>query len=454
MKHKHAPAKKSINETNLSVPNPKFQLFFSLQAIFTFVCFIHAWTLQYKSNLSSDGFVNTVSYISADKPWMPPGTDASSLLHLHYFGDWVLNVAYGGIARPYDPSLEIPAQFAPVGLLFFNFAYLIGYKYSYALLLILTLYIWIRITQKLFPHFSFFYLTIILFFVVFITMPSIIAFDRGGTQLFCVGLAGLAYLYKLDGQNKKGFFLYLLAVSMKPYLIFFIMIFLIESQRKLILRFRSMFVTGMSLLLINVSLLPLYANNISTGIRDEFNAISRFAGDWGIPWIMDGGSMTSFISKTYEMIHGSNETIVFMETFIPFWPRVLAIIFLTLLFATLINPNVSVQIKIILIVSTTSIVSPFSGPYTLVWLSLAFCYLLSEIQKGFNIQELNLPNKISLYSLLFAFYLGLVPYFGFLPKFSDVARHVPGNYLYIPFILIALVISSVNLRTTDLRVSR
>ena len=62
---------------------------------------------------------------------MPPGTNSSSLLHLHYFGDWVLNVAYGGIARPYDPALEIPAQFAPVGLIFFSIAYLLGYKLSY-----------------------------------------------------------------------------------------------------------------------------------------------------------------------------------------------------------------------------------------------------------------------------------------------------------------------------------
>jgi hypothetical protein len=453
-KNMNALQKKNINESNQSIPNQKFQLFLTLQAIFTFACFIHAWTLQYKSDLGSDGFINRVSYITADKPWMPPGTDSSSLLYLHYFGDWVLNVAYGGIQRPYDPSLDIPAQFAPVGLLFFNLAYLIGYKYSYALLLILTLYIWIRIAQKLFPYFQYFYITLILIFVVFLTMPSIIAFDRGGTQLFCVGLAGLAYLNKLDGHNKKAFILYLLAVSMKPYLVFFTLIFLIESQRKLILRIKSVLVTGISLLFANLLLLPLYADNIITGIRDEFNAIARFAGDWGIPWIMDGGSMTSFISKTYEMIHGSTETITFMENFLPFWPRVLATLFLALLLVTLLNPNVAVQIKIILIISTTSLVSPFSGPYTLAWLSLAFCYILSEIQKGFNIEKLNLPNKISLYSLITASYLGLAPYFGFLPKFSDVARHVPGNYLYVPFILIALIVSAINFPRNRLSIQR
>ncbi len=436
--------KLDVTRSSPTFPNRGFQILMAIQVVVTFISLVHAWTLQYKSDFGPDGFINRVSYISADKPWMPPGTDSPSLLHLHYFGDWVLNVAYGGIARPYDPILEIPAQFAPVGLVFFSIAYLIGYKISYFVLLILTLLIWIVIARKLFPQFGAMNNLQILFFFVFTTMPALITFDRGGTQLFCIGLAGLSYLYTLEGENRKAFVLYLLAVSMKPYLIFFILILLINEKQTLVMRIRKVFQVGMSLFIANALALVLYSDDLLSGIRDEFNAIARFAGDWGIPWMMDGASMTSFVSKTYEFQHGSTETIKFMEGFVPFWPRVLALIFISLLLLVLLSSNVIKQVKILLLLSTTSLVSPFSGPYTLAWICLAFCYLLAEIQNGLVLRDLTRLNRASVYSLLIAFYFGLMPYFGFLPKFSDVSRHVPGNYLYVPFVLFALLLSTVS----------
>lgn len=432
------------NVSSTTFPNRGVQILMSIQVLITFISLIHAWTLQYKSDFGPDGFINRVSYISADKPWMPPGTNTSSLLHLHYFGDWVLNVAYGGIARPYDPVLEIPAQFAPVGLIFFNIAYLIGYKISYLILLLLTIFIWFKIINKLFPRFVNMSKFQILFFFVFATMPALITFDRGGTQLFCVGLAGLAYVYKLEGKSRKSFCVYLLAVSMKPYLIFFILVLLLNERKPLLKRVLDILKVGTSLLLVNALALTLYTDNLITGIRDEFNAISRFAGDWGIPWMMDGASITSFVSKTYEFKYGNNDTIKFMENFVPYWPRVIAAIFIVLLLFVLLSSRVIKQVKILLLLSTTSLVSPFSGPYTLAWISLAFCYLLSEVQNGLEIRGLTRLNKASIYSMIVAFYLGLMPYFGFLPKFSDISRHVPGNYLYVPFVLAALLLATLS----------
>ena len=431
-------------ESTSFLPTRDFQILFGVQIFLIFISLVHAWTLQYKSDLGPDGFISKVSYIAPDKPWMPPGTDTSSLLHLHFFGDWVLNVAYGGIPRPYDPTLEIPAQFAPIGLVFFSIAYLIGYKLSYILLLLLTLYIWITLINKLFTSFQFLFKILILFFFVFMTMPSLIAFDRGGTQLFCIGLTGLSYLYMTENKSKKAFTLFLLAVSMKPYLIFFVLVMLVRPNQSIGTRILNIARILFSLGIVNIILLMLFADNIVSGIRDQFNAIARFAGDWGIPWIMDGASMTSFISKTHEFFYGSNQTIKFMENFIPFWPRILAIAFILMLISVLLSPNVVTPIKLILILSTTSLVSPFSGPYTLAWISLAFCYLLAEIQNGFELKNLNFLNKISMYSLIISLYFGLVPYFGFLPKFSDVARHVPGNYLYVPFVITALMLSTIH----------
>ena len=418
------------------------KLMLSVQVIITIFSLAHAWTLQYKADLGPDGFIGRSSFTAADKPWMPPGTGSSTLMHLHYFGDWVLSVAYGGIARPYDPLLEIPAQIPPVGLIFFSVAYLIGYKLSYVLLLVLTMYIWYQLMNKLFPNLDLFYRLLIIIFVVLATMPTLIAIDRGGTLLFCIGLAGLSYVNFQEGKKKLGFFQYLIAVSQKPYLIFFLLALLLEKKKPFLQNIKDAIFTFVYLLVTNLLAMFLFADNLLVGVRDSFNAIARFSGDLAIPWMMDGASLTSFVSKSFEFVHGQLPTVEFMNHFVPFWPRIIAIIFLALLLFVICNHSTSPVIKMVLILSTASLVSPYSGPYTLTWMSLAFCFILSEIYKGFDVAQLNLVNKIAFYSILTSVYVGLTPYFGYLYMFSGVTSHVPGNYFSTPFVIFTLLLTA------------
>lgn len=419
-----------------------FNYAIAVQICLTFLALIHAWTLQYKSEISPDGFVNRISYISSDKPWMPSGTDADPLLHLHYFGDWVLNVAYGGVPRPYDPNLQIPAQFAPIGILFFSIIYIIGYKIGYLLILIGTAYLWWRIVRKLFPQEDILKQIVILFFSVFLTAPAIIAFDRGGTQLFVLGLLGNALINLKSQSWKLAFAQYLLAVSMKPYLLFLLLALLMDERISLIKRFFNVIKVALGIFLINVICLPLFADNLVQGLGDQFAAISRFAGDWGIPWIMDGASLTSFVSKTFEFFHGNLEAVNFMSDFIPFWPRVLALIYLAFILICITGKILTQSQKIFLILSTVSLLSPFSGPYTIVWLSLAFLFVVHEFTYIRDLSTMNVVEKTILGSMLLTCYIGLTPYFGFFPMHSGATRHNPGNYFYIFPILFIVTIST------------
>ena len=105
--------------------------FISYNFLLFFPLFLmQAWFVQYFNSGAPFDYVARLSFIISDIPWMPPGTEAKPLLGSHYFGDLLINIAYGNINNPYDGTLHLPSQTPPIGLLFFQIFEILGEKYK------------------------------------------------------------------------------------------------------------------------------------------------------------------------------------------------------------------------------------------------------------------------------------------------------------------------------------
>ena len=413
----------------------------AFQILLTMLALLQAVMLMYYTKNGLVDYIGRISFTSFDPPWVPTGFDSKPIFGFHYFGDWVLQLAYGGLKEPYSPSLNIPAQFAPIGIITNSFFYIFGLKVGYIVFSVITLILWVKVINWFLPRRNLVEKVCILFFIVLFTAPSLIAIDRGGSQLFCVGLIANSYIWLKSKNYVKSFLSFLIAVSLKTYLVLMPLVFLLNNQNDFKSKIQQIFKVLTTTFVLNLLFLPLYCNNIIVGLRDEFAATSKFAGHWGIPWIVDGASITSFISKTVEFFQGTEEALKFLKFFLPMYPKYIALALLIVLLIICLSPRVGYQTKTLLILSTTSLLSPFSGPYTLVWASLAFIYLVSELDNGFRPKELPLLEKSVFYSFVIALFFALTPYFGTFHMPSGATRHNPGNYFYMPFVLFTFVVT-------------
>lgn len=422
------------------------QILLVIQMFLVFFAFLHAWSLQYKSADGNARFIERISFTSQDPPWMPPGFVATPILHLHHFGDWTLGQAFGSYTSPYDPQLAIPSVTPPFGLLLNGLLGILGFKISYLLFLFLTFFIWIKLVVKFFPSIGILERTVILMFYVLLTLPSINAFDRGAVHLFLIGLLGLALKAYDEGRKIFPYLCALIVISLKPYLVFMSIYLLKKKPLKKFSSYKEFLFTVISVVIINIMVMPIYSNNILEGLKNYIVATSHYSGKFIVPWVMDSASLMGFISKSIEGLTSSNNAASFLSNFLPY-SLTISLLYCLLVAILFFNKNVNKVIGVTLLLSTASTIAPPSMEYTLVWASLAFIFVLSEVSKSGSFMELTKSRleKINLLLIFTSLSLALVPYFGFLLTPSGVQRHQPGSYLYMPFLLTTILVEMIYL---------
>lgn len=414
-----------------------------LQILLTAASSVYGWSLQYQKEDGMVSYLKIISFISSDKPWMPPGLLATPIFGYHYFGDWTLNIGYGIFSDPYNPNLPLPSQFPPFGLLFYGLMSVFGFRISYLLLITMTLLIWIRIINFYLNKFSILEKTLVLVFSVLFTTPAIIAFDRGGVQLFCIGLIGLALINYETNRISRSLVCFILAVSLKPYLLTsLIILFVIQkNSRKLV---RHIISTMSSLVIVNIFAMSFYSENIIKGIFEYINVLKRFAGVTLLPYVQDSVSFMGFLSKSNEIFYGTESSAQLMTQLLGSFSTFIAGGFVFILLIILRFGNFPRIITIPLSLSTVSFLAPPSGNYTLTWGSLAFIVILSSLDEIRKIRQNMLLTKINIYLIIATSYLILTPYFGMLNGRLDTQRSHPGGYFATFCILLIYAISLVS----------
>lgn len=419
-----------------------FGLVVSIQAVLTFFALLHAWTLQYKSVDGNGNFIPRISFTSQDPPWTPPGIISEAILHLHHFGDWTLALAFSRYINPYDPQLEIPAATPPLGMVILKAISTLGYTFSFILLCVMTLVCWYFVVNKLLIQRSFLERNLILFVVVLLSLPSIIAFDRGGIHLCLMGMIGVSYIAFVEKKYTKSLVFFLIAVSFKPYLIILSLWILRDLPLSTKSKFLSLAKVWAWIVVLNLAALMHFNSNLLVGVKQYLDSTSQYSSSFMIPWVTNSASLMGFLSKTVEGFSSTDVAINFLEKWLP-WSIFIGGIFLSIVLLGCLNTKTPRIISIPLLLSTTSIVTPPALGYTLVWVSLAMLVILSEMQnKLFNLSIFTRLQKVSFILILLAIFINITPYFGMLhfgyihfP--SGVDRQLPASYFYVPLIALS-----------------
>jgi len=405
------------------------------QFVLMFLALFHAWTLQYKSADGNASLVSRSSFIVVDPPWTPPGTFSNPILHLHHFGDWTLALAYSIYHRPYDPSLHIPSPIPPFALLQLKIVSVLGERLSFLMLGIATVVLWGVIVEYFLKSRTTLVKVQVLILTVLLTFPSIFTFDRGAVHLFVFGLFGYAFRQYRRGKNISALLAFVCAVSFKPYLIVLALWLLREK------RYRQLFLTIGFTVALNLVAMPFFSDNIFSGLTNYLHASKEYTAAFIIPWVMSSVSFMGFISRVIQGLYGSNSSEIFLQRYIGYsW--IFTLLYVLFLYFIIRNRKIPDFLVVTLLLASSSLITPPSMEYTLVWASLAMIFLLSYFENQLKDQELDQMNphdrnrlRASYISCGLLFLVILVPYFGLVPVPSGLVGHQPNSYLYIPLMI-------------------
>jgi hypothetical protein len=414
-------------------------IYLGSQTVITFLALFHAWMLQYKTLNGNATLIERVSFKVDDLPWTPPGFEAKPIYYFHYFGDWFLNVAYARIQAPYEPSLLIPAPTPPFGLLLTRLISLFGIGSSYALITALTIIVWVVIIQNYLRDFTQLNRIYIAFFLVFITAPTVVAFDRGALHLLCTGLVGCAMISYEKRKNKTALFLIILAISFKPYLI--LLSFWLLRKKE----YRKMGYIFFSCISINFLALFAYYSNPFDGLLQYFNGIKFFSGSFMVSQSLNSASFVGFAYRVFVFIFGSDSQYISNLLPLYYFYGLIVIIYGGFIVYVIRNRKVPNFIAVIFLLSIFSLATPAAMEYSLVWTSLAAIYTLHEFETKTTDQRILVDRNIGQLRRIYfvssaLFIVVLTPFFGMIATPHNEILVNINTILYVPILLVLAVL--------------
>ncbi len=406
-----------------------YHTIFGIFITFTGISYLINWMLQYRS---VDGNIHLSYRISsqsqADIPWLPSGITPQPIFGVHHFGDWQLTSAYSQITSPYTG--EYPAITPPVGLIITRLISLLGVQFGFLIFtfICITLY-WLLITSELAnikKHEKIFVFCSVSIF----SLPFMFAFDRGSSVPIALVCAALGMTY--SSRNKKIYsaICFCIAISIKPYLVFMLLIILAEKK------YREFFINmGVATLTNLIVLITFYSVHPITGLLDYMKSIIFYSNLDDPLNQLKGVSPLSFVSKIIEIMQGRDAALFFYEKSIAAYFIVTLIVFL-LGWQIAKNKKLSFEIKIVIFLALIPCLIPNSMFYTLTWSSCAFVYwmkILVTDSKEFHI------SRFQNLSLLILFMVVLSPNLAVVNLNNPSGLYFLQHFLYFPSLLLVLV---------------
>ena len=391
------------------------------------------WILQYKT---IDGNLYLSYRISGqsenDQPWLPPQFKYPSvpLLGVHHFGDWELMGDYARMREPYSAKLVMPAITPPVGLLITRIFTLGGIGIGYSLYLVVVIILLLQIIRNFRNTLSAMEKTILFALTSVFSLPVIFAFDRGAVHLGAFILIGIALERLNKAKEWPGLLCFLIAISFKPYLIFFLILPL--ALRKIRFVAKVIFATVLSNLFV---LATLYTSNPFTGIKNYATSIV-----WYQHLIEDNilrsVSGLSFLSKIVEIREGRTAALRFYTHILPSYGFFTCLIFIAAIFISR-KFQAPLELRVILLLAISSLLVSDSYSYTLTWSSIALIvWIKMMIQMEENGESL--PSKKINLIIMTLLCSVMSPCFIVIAYSYPYGLYLLHDILYVPLIILLL----------------
>jgi hypothetical protein len=327
--------------------------------------------------LGTTNFYEIWSFKVQDPPWMPDNLQANRILGNHFFGDFQLPYGAAYIENGYKGDF---VTILPFGFLLYKIATLFSLQSSFILFTLIgfcvyyrSIYIWVAEASNL-RH-------LLAFILTFMSIPLWVALDRGALSFLTVGLLGIVLKRVVASAEKNtknrikitwyDAILVALVISWKIYFIIpFFLIFLFSfkefCKKILFTLFTSNFIASFI-----VAGSPLFA------IKGLMNAYFTQAGDGNPGWIFGGVSLSKFFASLYWYSHTYEQSMEFAVNYrsILMIPGLIFVAYLVFRFAK--TERITANL-LVAALSTSFLIIPVAGTYTLVVCALCIGILLRE----------------------------------------------------------------------------
>jgi hypothetical protein len=404
-----------------------FDQFIVIQIIATSFVFVFIWILQYFNEEGNPMMIGRISFQTSDPPWMPPGEKSIPLIGLHHFGDWTLSVGWAMYSNCYQLG-NMSCQQTPLGNWVLRLFGLVNQNYglAYFAWVSIAIAIYLKLIGRAFAAQDLLHKILYFVFFILFTSGNIISLDRGSVHLMAFALLGYSYFSMRDSKKTTALIFFTLAVSLKPQLLLASLYLLKDRKTK------KFFVVFLTPILTNAVLLLTFPGNILLNLRAYLTASAGYISDSAsFGNIMNSVSLVGIMSRTFEFKNGW-DTSALLLAYAPylFLP---GFIYIIIVIAGMLSKNLSNSTKLILALSSISLVVPSSGGYLLGWSSLVLLILFSE-------QEDKIKHYSKLYNFVF-FSLVLVvttPGFILLSDIPGFSRHIQLVFL-VPILIFLLI---------------
>ena len=339
-----------------------------------------AWTRLYY--MSGPTLGTRLSFQSNDQPWLPPNYRAEPIMGVHYFGDLQLPLAWAQLSDPWSDKLAIPANFMPTGkfilmlaahlpikvVLLFYICTSLGLLF-YSAKLVLSL----DPNYKMHQQGSLNYLTFLILFIL--VRPLWFDLDRGNFYTICISLLIIAICKLKTNNNIIAIGSIFTAVSFKWFLIIPLFLLVDSNKLKKLGKMLALFT------LINLSLILILPGGLFQNLATILKIQSQYTGTWSVPYLMNGTTLTSSISRIIELIKGPEKVGIFLSSHLGLC-KLVALVYLLICIVIALKKSIPIYKRLYFALSTISFVSFEAQGYTFIWISFALAvWLLNKNQE-------------------------------------------------------------------------
>lgn len=368
-----------------SLPNKRRQdSIVALLAINLVVNLVWAWNRQFNNLDGNPNLIGLFSFRVDDPPWMPSDVAPSKpLIGLHHFGDLTLGLGYGATSNPYVN--DYPSQVPPLGVYFLRLMGIFGYEAGFWAFLVLTIgtisisgIFWLK-------NWSFSQQTTFLALGMFLTLPALTNYDRGSLALAAIGLAGCSLIAASKGLTVLSTALFVLAISIKPYLAIVLLVPLLRGYLKYVIA------VVVATLIPNLLLLLTFEGSLRATTRGFVEGVTRYTGrdaEW--IWIVQSSqSLSGLLSRVAQFagLPGASEMALKLSSF----ALLLGSLWLVLVSVAIMNRRLPDWVAWVLVLSATMVATPSSFLYTTAWACLGAFLFVTE-------RELPFPRRVPIES--------------------------------------------------------
>jgi hypothetical protein len=379
-----------------------FQRALILISIWTSILSIWIWV---RALYFRDDLLKIWSFTLSDIPWTPPPTVPIPIIAGHYFGDFQLPVLLSSVKNPYDASWPLGGG-PPLSYFIYKPFLIPSIQISFVMFLVTSIcffyfanHLLIQNTINQSSKFC------VISLLMFVNLPFLVALDRGNFVVISTAMTGICFYYLFLRKGNELWYgrhaiaiFFVIAISIKVYLLCFLLPLWLLSKRGFVIR------TVIYFFVLNTTAY-IFINPKIDDILQSFKY--TFGGQAGFGdrlFLMSGSGLPSFFSNLLSFLTDFGyASAVLTHHFYLFLFSIVAWYLLIIFLTT--RKNLNLEIRLIWILSLIQFAPPVAMAYNVIWNALAAAILFKLFMKN-SASNSTLTNK-SILVLMFPIFLSL-----------------------------------------------